>query len=396
MLARAVRAVPDQLYWAELSWNGMARHPFAGGGQLGEVACYHRDQLGEDFATHLGDVPAELEPDHHGSHADQGSCRAGAPGRGRQFSPWALITGDAMSRGGALNRWKISLATAAGVSVALAGVASQAAVIPKPTMAGKLWLIKENDLATIGGNAADYDWVTCGITTDPVNIHVVGACLPGQVRTYTSYTRLQKDIADHKLVRGDTALLDQEPWSITPRWEIARPDKFLKQAGQLAARHDITLIEAPVGSLKSPQQFHEQLTAAKYAPIVALQDQGVAANIPKYIADTIAAARAIHRADSHVIVLAGIAPSSGMQVPMTAQQMFQEYQAVYSVVQGYWLNSNKWRGAPGCAPAGCPQLVQAFLALVNGRLVAGPRPSLRRVPVPSPGGSATSRLRAVA
>jgi hypothetical protein len=90
--------VPDQLYRAELSWNGTARHPFAGG-QVAEVACYHRDQLGEDFAAHLGDVPAEPESDHHGSHADQGSCRAVAPGRGRQFSPWALITGDAMSRG---------------------------------------------------------------------------------------------------------------------------------------------------------------------------------------------------------------------------------------------------------------------------------------------------------
>lgn len=233
-------------------------------------------------------------------------------------------------------------------------------------MAGKLWLIKENDLATIGGSVTDYGWVTCGITTDPFNIHLVRACRPGQVRTYTSYTWLQKDIADHKLVRGETALLDQETWTITPRWEIAHPDKYLKLAGLLAARHGITLIEAPVGSAKSHQQFREQLTAAKYAPIVDLQDQGQAANIPRYIADTIAAARAIHRTHPHVIVLAGIAPSSGMQRPITAQQMYHEYQAVYSVVQGYWLNSDRWRGAPGCAPAGCAQLVQSFLALVNG------------------------------
>jgi hypothetical protein len=254
-------------------------------------------------------------------------------------------------------------------------------------MAGKLWLIKENDLATIGGSAADYDWVTCGITTDPVNIHVVRACGPGQVRTYTSYTRLQRDIADHKLTRGETALLDQEPWVITPHWETAHPDKYLERAGLLAARHGITLIEAPVGSAKTSQQFHEQLAAAKYAPIVDLQDQGVAANIAKYIADTIAAARAIHRADPHVIVLAGIAPSSGMQAPITAQQMFHEYQAVYAVVQGYWLNSNRWRGAPGCAPVGCPRLVQAFLALVNGRARSGPAAPasvapLRRSPHP--------------
>jgi hypothetical protein len=233
-------------------------------------------------------------------------------------------------------------------------------------MAGKLWLIKDNDLATIGGSAADFDWVTCGVTTDPFNIRVVRACLPGQVRTYTNYTWLRKDIADHKLVRGDTALLDQETWRITPRWEIAHPDKFLKQAGQLAARNGITLIEAPVGSARTRQQFDEQLTAAKYAPIVDLQDQGVAADIRKYIADTIAAARAIHRADPHVIVLAGIAPSSGMQAPITARQMYREYQAVHSVVQGYWLNSDRWRGAPGCARTGCAHVVQAFLALVNG------------------------------
>jgi hypothetical protein len=268
--------------------------------------------------------------------------------------------------GGVLNQRKILLAAAAGISVVAAAAAiSRAAVIPAPTMAGKLWLIKENDLATIGEHAADYDWVTCGVTTDPFNIRVVRACRPGQVRTYTSYTWLQKDIADRKLVRGDTALLDQESWRVTPRWEIAHPDKFLRQAGLLAARHGITLIEAPVGSQKTHQQFHEQLTAAKYAPIVDLQDQGVAADIPKYIADTIAAARAIHRAHPHVIVLAGIAPSSGMQAPITAQQMYHEYRAVYSVVQGYWLNSDRWRGAPGCARTGCAQVVKAFLALVN-------------------------------
>jgi hypothetical protein len=269
-------------------------------------------------------------------------------------------------RGDVLNRRSVLLAAAAGISaVAAAIVASQAAVMPKPTMAGKLWLIKENDLATIGGSATDYGWVSCGLSTDPFNIRVLRACLPGQVRTYTSYTWLQKDIADHKLVRGATALLDQEPWRITPRWEITHPDKYLMLAGRLAARHGITLIEAPVGPLKTRQQFHEQLAAAKYAPIVDLQDQGVAANIPRYIADTIAAARAIHRADPHVIVLAGIAPSSGRQKPITARQMYHEYRAVYPAVQGYWLNSDKWRGAPGCAPLGCPQLVRAFLAMVT-------------------------------
>src|SRR5580704_1954238 len=91
-----------------------------------------------------------------------------------------------------LNQRKVLLAAVAGISaVAATAAISRAAVVPAPTMAGKLWLIKENDLATIGGSAADFDWVTCGITTDPVNIRVVRACGPGQVRTYTSYTWLR-------------------------------------------------------------------------------------------------------------------------------------------------------------------------------------------------------------
>jgi hypothetical protein len=34
-------------------------------------------------------------------------------------------------------------------------------------------------------------------------------------------------------------------------------------------------------------------------------------------------------------------------------------------VQGYWLNADEWAGAPGCAPVGCPDVVNGFLSLVN-------------------------------
>ena len=173
-------------------------------------------------------------------------------------------------------------------------------------------------------------------------------------------------------MKGATILFDQEPWDghMDPVYEQNDPDRYLKLAGQLCAEHGITIIEAPVGTKAHPQ-LQEQLTAAQYAPVVDLQNQGYSVNLPErqraadYEANTISAAKAIRKADPDVIILAGIAPSSGNQVPLTAPQMFAEWQAVAPYVDGAWVNANKWAGAPGCAPEGCPAVVDAFLADVE-------------------------------
>jgi hypothetical protein len=39
-----------------------------------------------------------------------------------------------------------------------------------------------------------------------------------------------------------------------------------------------------------------------------------------------------------------------------------EYWATYSLVDGFWLNSNAWGNGTGCAPAGCPKVSDKFLA----------------------------------
>jgi hypothetical protein len=246
--------------------------------------------------------------------------------------------------------------------------------VPAPTMAHKLWLIKDDDLNTIdttpgqagpGDSASDYDWISCGLSTDPFNVTINEPCAPSEIRTYASYSWLQKDIADGKLPSGSTILFDPEFWVITPRWEVANPDKFLRKAARLCAQHHITIIEAPVGDAKDGGQLNQQVTAARYAPIVDLQDQYEAPDVAGYISTTKAAVAAMRKVNPNVTILAGIAPSSNDQVPITAAQMYQEYRGVYSSVQGYWLNADEWAGAPGCAPVGCPDVVNGFLSLVN-------------------------------
>ncbi len=264
------------------------------------------------------------------------------------------------------------LGVSSAASAAAIQAAGPAAVAIGPftnLMAGQPFLIKENDLAVIGGKGT-YQWVACGISTDPFNVAEVLPCAPGQDRIYASFYTLRYDTNHHKLVSGDTIIFDQEGWSITPAYEREHPQEFLQRAAQLAAASGVTIIETPTGATPGHTGVQQQaldVTAAAYAPVIELQDQYLDGNPAAYIATVKVNVAAVRAVSKTVVILAGLAPDAGGR-PVTSADMLDEYQSVRSIVQGFWLNADQW--APpkgtGCAPAGCPLVVDQFITDITG------------------------------
>jgi hypothetical protein len=239
----------------------------------------------------------------------------------------------------------------------ISGPARAAATIPAPTMAGKYWLVKENDAQVIGEGT--WTWTGCGITTSPARIHHTGPCLPGQDRIYTSYWTLTRWITAGKQKPGTTVIFDQEGWTDTPLLERRHPAYYLQKACQYAAARRVRMIAAPTtGGLPVVQR------AARYCPVLDLQIQYLDGAPRKYAQLARTYVTAIRKISRTVIILAGLAPDAAGR-PVPAASMTAEYQATRALVQGYWLNADKWAAGTGCAPEGCGATVRAFLTSIG-------------------------------
>jgi len=251
--------------------------------------------------------------------------------------------------------------------VAVSGGSTGVAAAPAPgavTMAGQLWLIKDNDLAVLGGMGS-YQWVGCGMTTAPLTIDNFTPCSPGEDPIYTNYATFVADVASHALVPGDTVIFDNETWCYTPAWERANQGKYEKLAAQLAAANGITFIDTPAAQ-NGFETIVDDVAAARYASVVDIQAQARDRDPTSYVAFVRKAVAAIRAVNPSIPILAGLA-TDPLGRPTTVAHLVQDYQGVRDLVQGFWMNADTW-AAPrghGCAPLGCPQIGRQFLAAIG-------------------------------
>ncbi len=247
-------------------------------------------------------------------------------------------------------------------------------------MAGQQWLIKDNDLAVIGG-IGSYQWIGCGLTTAPLTPRNYTPCHPGQDRIYASWWRFRDAVRDGRQPAGSTAIFDNETWAYTPKIEQADQRKYERLAGRLARARGITLVMTPYAPTQAAM-IADDVTAGRYASVVEIQSQSLIGararplldDVPAFAAFVAADVAAIRKASPTVPILAGLATDAG-GIPVTAAQMFDAYQAIRASVAGFWLNADTWarpRGR-GCAPAGCPLVAAAFLADLGVTGPAGQR-----------------------
>jgi hypothetical protein len=270
------------------------------------------------------------------------------------------------TEGGALKIMRIialalvaSMLAAFGIVMMMAST-SKAAVLPS-----KLALVKSNDLTAVGsGYGHDFRWVACGLGTGPPYASSYVACKPGQVPIYASYKQLELDISSGSLKPGTTILFDQETWSWTPLWEQRHPWFWLKQAGLLAHRHGIKIIETTYAS-SSAAEIGNAVASAPYADVVSIQTQRLDGNPAAFLAFSQQAVAAV-RAVSNVPIMLGLAPDAG-GIPVPAWKITQEYNQTYNLAQYYWQNADQWNRGPanGCERTGCGATVDQFFASIG-------------------------------
>jgi hypothetical protein len=252
---------------------------------------------------------------------------------------------------------------------------------PEPA---KLWLIKDNDLGVIGTQYQPlFAWVVCGVATanGPGGVPG-GACSPGQVPTYGSYFLLKQAIADGQVVTGQTILFDQEPWVPTPPREQAKPGQYARMIGKLCQAHGIRLVFTATDHVLSAAIPVDKI-AAHYAYAVSIQTQRNDYDPAKFIRFARRAVKAVRAANPKVRVMIGLAPDASGH-PVTAADIVREYWATYSLVDGFWLNSNAWGNGTGCAPVGCPEVSDKFLAEIasSSSVRAAARAGIRQSSAP--------------
>ena len=233
--------------------------------------------------------------------------------------------------------------------------------ITAPT--GPQWLVKSNDLALLGQQAAKegvlmppFTWVGCGGLSDP------DGCLPGQEPIYTNYQGLRA-AADAGM--AGTAVFDIESWRRTPAAERADPGSYICKAARLQQTDPqlkviITPYVKPPGAM-----LREDVTAASCgAYAVDIQSQFTNADphaFNTFIQRDVGDIRAVNK---KVLILAGLATNSpDVQTP---EDLVSDYHAALAHgVQGFWLNAADWGSKNHCTAAeggpGCPEIGVQFL-----------------------------------
>ena len=255
----------------------------------------------------------------------------------------------------------LTLVMSASVGVALLVAVPAKATSSSPTsMAGQEWMIKNNDLAVLGG-LGSYEWIGCGATTAPLTSSGYAPCQPGEDPIYTAYDTFQNAVEDGQVTSGETVIFDNEDWQYTPQWEQQNQEKYEVLAALLAKEHGIVFIDTP--SAKTYYQIlKEDVAAARYASIVEIQSQARDRDPALFVSNVLKAVGAIRKVNPTIPILAGLS-TDALGKPTTVQDMIEEYKGVKTDVQGFWLNANTWaspRGR-GCAPEGCPQIGREFL-----------------------------------
>jgi hypothetical protein len=184
-------------------------------------------------------------------------------------------------------------------------------------MAGQQWLIKDNDLAVIGG-IGSYQWIGCGLTTAPLTPRNYTPCHPGQDRIYASWWRFRDAVRDGRQPAGSTAIFDNETWAYTPKIEQADQRKYERLAGRLARARGITLVMTPYAPTQAAM-IADDVTAGRYASVVEIQSQSLIGararplldDVPAFAAFVAADVAAIRKASPTVPILAGLATDAG-------------------------------------------------------------------------------------
>jgi hypothetical protein len=233
--------------------------------------------------------------------------------------------------------------------------------ITAPT--GPQWLVKSNDLALLGQQAAEdgvimprFTWVGCGGLSDP------DACLPGQQPIFTNYWTLR---AAAEAGMAGIAVFDIEPWRRTPAAERANPGSYICKAARLQQTHPqlrviITPYVKPPGAM-----LREDVTAASCgAYAVDIQSQFANADPDAFNAFIQRDVGDIRAVNKKVLILAGLATNN--PAVQTPQNLVSDYHAALAHgVQGFWLNAADWGSENHCTKAqggpGCPEIGVQFL-----------------------------------
>lgn len=263
-----------------------------------------------------------------------------------------------------------ALAVGAGSWLGLTGASSDASAsgnattvlggAPSPTlMGGKEWFIKDNDLAAIG-NVGTYEWVGCGMTTDPVSANTYAPCNPDEVPIYTSEATFASDVATHSVPANIFVMYDNEPWVWTPKAERKDPKGSMREFDQLAHQNGDSVINAPYGKTPGTIISLDASAARSGADVIDIQAQTLQNSPRSYFSVVKRATAAIRSANPKTIVLAGLSPDPGGN-PTPVADMYAGYKLTSHLVDGYWENAKQWTShSRGCASQGCPSTVIAF------------------------------------
>jgi hypothetical protein len=201
---------------------------------------------------------------------------------------------------------------------------------------------------------------------------------------FTSFVSMQQAFSAGSLPSGVKAVMyDNEAWTLTPANEKSAPVSYARQAQALAHTKGLQFIFTPATNLAGVLQPTQAAAkgSGKYTSFLSLnlpsQSAGVSdvydiqsqqaegtGEFQTFVQQAAAQAR---RANSHVVVMAGIGPNpDGRYVP--ASTILSSYQSVASTVDGFWLNLPAGNGqCIGCGQAE-PSVAVQFLQMLEPSL----------------------------
>jgi hypothetical protein len=204
-----------------------------------------------------------------------------------------------------------------------------------------------------------FEYTLCNL---PATTQSEEPCSPGQVPIFDSAATLDTWlIAGHDNPASDYALLDMEPGTGTPVYELKRMKAFVCIAAHDAKAAGVRLISAVVTHSEAVE-----VEAAKCGAFaVELQIQGQVGS-RQYKAIFLAHYLPIERAVPHERVITGLG-TDAQGTPRTVRQNYDAWESVKAYAYGFWLNIAFWAGHPGCAPEGCVPVAVGFLDKIEGR-----------------------------
>jgi hypothetical protein len=168
---------------------------------------------------------------------------------------------------------------------------------------------------------------------------------------FQSYQAIRAAFADGTLPGGFKAVMyDNEGWPFTPPAEQRNPARYERLVARLLHRHGLLYIATPGASLTRASgtmiNNNNQETylvrdlaglTARYANILDIQSQILQPDIGAFTSFVRVAARQARAVNPRIKVYVGIATGPEGEL-VTAQNLYDAYQSVRGVANGYWLN----------------------------------------------------------